>query len=1699
MNDTCFGINNEGGLSFDYYHEDTDQVDGANVYNGQLSTLWVNFRQAFPDKIKETYQDLRSNSVLNYDEIVDQFINKGSNKWSESVYNEDGDFKYISMLRNNNDATNLPQVRGTGEEHLRYFLENRFNYCDSKWYAGEYISKYDPVTGDIVNNFVTLRIYTPVDESGNPRTDLVIPASADITITPYSHMYGGVRYKANGTLIQERLEANETYTFDAPNEVFNDTETAIYGAPQLSSLGDLAPLYLGYIDVGAATKLVELKIGDGTPGYQNNNLYHLAVGTNRLLKKIDIQNCAGFNQALVLTGCPNIEEVYAKGSSITGVELPNSGYLKVLQLPATITNLTLKNQLYIDDLTIEGFENLKTITIENTPVDSLDILDKAINVERVRLTNVDWHYDDASILFELIDRDIAGIDENGVNTDTMWIDGKCHIETLTGNELLEIKTLYPYLDITYTTLTSQLIYMSEDGTTELHRETIYNGGDGTGEFDYDQNNTLRCELGSIEYNTGSLSDSNTRLRTDYIATNNVSVFNLSFNDMPYTKFLVRVYKTDGSFISFNSNAASAWTGSMSNNWYIIGSGSGTFDLNKYASTVGLSSNDIKHIRFILAIDDTTAITEIKGSITINDVVYYLAENTSSATFVKPSTAQYDFTFGGWSLTPNSEPNPNALKNVEADRTVYVAFNKTIRSYTVKFYNGTTLLYSTVVEYGDDATYVGSTPTNNSTGNTSDFEFYGWSPNPTNIQGNTNCYAQYYDKREITNDWATIAKACLDGTATDKYAIGSYKNLHIGAVDLPYEFTNGSAIVWNNEIHIFGGDNNLKKHYKWDGSEWSEVSTLPYDFRLGCSVIYNNEIHILGSSLKGYNHYKWDGVEWSAEAGLPYSFYQGSVVVYNDEIHILGSGSTDNGAKHYKWNGIEWTAVSTLPYSIRSGSAMIYKDEIHILGGSNTANHHKWNGSEWISASKLPNEYTNYVVVLFENQIHAFCPNSDKKHYKWTETEWVEVSKLYNNFSGGSGIVYNNEICVLGGSSTLLNFYHYSSETSKWTPFGTTETIPMEVIAHNHDELADGVYKWEKIGLPGAYTDSFMYNSKTFVYCNSSYRYYDGSSWVTSDIPNLTNRCLNSTYNNELHGFTKDKKHYKYDGTSWVEVGDVPQEFTGAISFEYNGVLYIMSGTYFRNHWYEYDGTTWTYHSENMPLEAVDYLIHDGFVYLFGTGGTIYSFDGASFVKTDVAAPTNSSYKFILLGDKLYAFKLAPTTTVSETPLCYVYENDTWVCLGALPYNFGGNAFVYNNEIHLVGGTNNYSQNALYGHWKWSGPSWKERIYGTVSYQGSMVVYKNELYSVTGQFANEFKKWNGDSWTKLDNAPTYATKAVVYNDEIHIFNGTSHAKWDGTAWITGVSVLPTSLVGSDGRCGIVVVYDGKIHIINGNIHRAWDGSEWTQISTLPYDPVHGRGIVYNNEIHVMSSNAWNGGYEHYKWNGVEWTKASTLPYRCYNCSTAVFNNELHIFGGTQNLRAHYKWDGIKWTKVSALPFDLSDTYREMAIVYRGKMYIKTSNRNLFCYENPRATLTFLAKNALKDDRNMTDYRTWLNETMFSSLSSELQSDIKLINKYAANNQKQIRVTEDKLWIPSANEVGFVGNTSYYVDGEGETYPIFTNDASRIKTKYNSSDASEWYTRSLYVQSSNCKISVRVGGWLGVLWYNPEAAICFGFCI
>ena len=167
---------------------------------------------------------------------------------------------------------------------------------------------------------------------------------------------------------------------------------------------------------------------------------------------------------------------------------------------------------------------------------------------------------------------------------------------------------------------------------------------------------------------------------------------------------------------------------------------------------------------------------------------------------KASTAQYTYTFSNWD---------KSYTNVTEPLTVNAVYTSTVRRYTVYFYNGRTLLQTSPnIPYGGSATYTGATPVDS----VNNWEFDGWSPSPTNITGNTSCYAQFaspYQYAEIEDTWAQIFAAIDDESYKTKYKIGNYKPLDLGsegiinmqivAIDKDAKASGGTApITWVSE-------------------------------------------------------------------------------------------------------------------------------------------------------------------------------------------------------------------------------------------------------------------------------------------------------------------------------------------------------------------------------------------------------------------------------------------------------------------------------------------------------------------------------------------------------------------------------------------------------------------------------------------------------------------------------------------------------------------------------------------------------------------------------------------------------------------------------------------------------------------------------------------------------------------------------------
>lgn len=187
---------------------------------------------------------------------------------------------------------------------------------------------------------------------------------------------------------------------------------------------------------------------------------------------------------------------------------------------------------------------------------------------------------------------------------------------------------------------------------------------------------------------------------------------------------------------------------------ITGGGGGSGDATVYFVT--FKNGDTVLFKMpVLAGDDC------KDPITTGDI----------ATPTKDSSAQYDYTYSGWALTVDGAADSSALSAVTEDKTVYAAFTASTRKYTIRFYDGETLLTSMQVDYGDTPVY---------TTEKDGYNFEGWSPEIEAVTSDADYYAQWSSALTFAGaSWADIARISEAGEAASTFKVGDTRSEIIG--------------------------------------------------------------------------------------------------------------------------------------------------------------------------------------------------------------------------------------------------------------------------------------------------------------------------------------------------------------------------------------------------------------------------------------------------------------------------------------------------------------------------------------------------------------------------------------------------------------------------------------------------------------------------------------------------------------------------------------------------------------------------------------------------------------------------------------------------------------------------------------------------------------------------------------------------------
>lgn len=469
--------------------------------------------------------------------------------------------------------------------------------------------------------------------------------------------------------------------------------------------------------------------------------------------------------------------------------------------------------------------------------------------------------------------------------------------------------------------------------------------------------------------------------------------------------------------------------------------------------------------------------------------------------------------------------------------------------------------------------------------------------------------------------------------------------------LPYKFYNGSAVIFNGEIHILGGTEGKTNHFSWNGMGWTQHDDLPFDFCNGSAVVFKGKIYILGGSEEPTKCYYWDGRKWTQSTDIPYKFKNGDAVVYDDKIHIFGgngveSGNTNTIFNHYTWGGKAWTKLSALPHSFVSGAVAVYKGKVHILGGTGTGKSHTtWNGSDYNDLAGLPISFSDGCAVAGDRYIHIIGgTDSYDKRYHYDGKEWTKCEDIPYSFINGSSVVLNGVIHILGGSTTntelnhrtydgvntwliagrpastsfgklivykgkLYNMDWYDRSSNKWyvwtgtswkqMPVVTPATAPREVLVCDN-----------KLYFLGSDQTSSQDRYRVFV------RYWDGSSWnIVDDIPYWDIRIY-CVYNNKIYAFNGNQ-HWVLNGTSWTELDNLPESVAYyGVACEFNGEIHLITANGSTRWHYSWNGTTWAKH-DTAPSDIPSYgtaLVFNDKLYVIGGGSNynaICAWDGKS--------------------------------------------------------------------------------------------------------------------------------------------------------------------------------------------------------------------------------------------------------------------------------------------------------------------------------------------------------------------------------------------------------------------------------------------------------------------------------------------------------
>ena len=399
--DSILPFDNQGKLTKPYWVEehDFDTSLGKNYWNGEDNALYNLLEECFPTDLRSTMNEILSAMARLGGGTVqgcwEKYFMSTCQYFPAVAYNEFArigyEYAHYQMVNGNynNDTDPITQSLGSQEEGERQWCKDRTIYMSSYAKYGE----FDPGS----------------PSGGNINYRSTEQMEVKFNLTAAMWIYPVVTIGQSTILDGKRVKAGESVT--ATGVTDSNTQNIVCGVNYMSDIGTWYDKPANETFAFNGSRVRKLIAGTDNKSEIHLKATSLLVGSMTSLRILDIHNLSTVSGSMDVSANVRLESVDARGTSLTGITLPQQEFLTTVKLPSTLTTLHLDGQRGLSVLSLEGYEKLQKVYINQDTcpkIAALDIVNnlkaQSKNLSSLTILGIDWTDVSAETLSFLLDK-----------------------------------------------------------------------------------------------------------------------------------------------------------------------------------------------------------------------------------------------------------------------------------------------------------------------------------------------------------------------------------------------------------------------------------------------------------------------------------------------------------------------------------------------------------------------------------------------------------------------------------------------------------------------------------------------------------------------------------------------------------------------------------------------------------------------------------------------------------------------------------------------------------------------------------------------------------------------------------------------------------------------------------------------------------------------------------------------------------------------------------------------------------------------------------------------------------------------------------------------------------------------------------------------------------------------------------------------